>query len=149
MMKVILIEDVTGLGQRGDVVDVADGYGRNFLLPQQKAVKATTGALRQAEADRKAREQSELRAREEAEAIARALSGSRVVLAAQAGDEGRLFGSIGPGDIVEGIKKFTGIAVDRKSVHLEAPIRTIGLHEVHIKLHAQVWFSVALDVIPG
>jgi large subunit ribosomal protein L9 len=148
-MKVILNADIDGLGRKGEVVDVSDGYGRNYLLPRNKAVKATEGALKHALAMIAAREEAERRARDEAEGIAKSLVGTRVVIAAMAGDEGKLFGSIGPGDIVEGIAKFTGVEVDRKAVKLDAPIKSIGLHQVHVKLHADVEFPLTLDVIPA
>jgi large subunit ribosomal protein L9 len=148
-MKLILIADVAELGRKGEVVDVSDGYARNFLLPKKRAVKATEGAIRTAEELRRAREEAERQAKEEAERIATQLVGTRVVLAAQAGDEGRLYGSIGLPDVVEGIRKFTGVEVDRKNIVLPAPIREIGLHEVQIKLHNDVEFPITLDVIPA
>lgn len=148
-MKVILTDRVTDLGQRGDLVEVADGYARNYLLPQRKAVKATEGAMRQAELVRQARQEAEERAREEADQIAQALAGTRVVIAARAGDEGKLFGSVGIGDVVEAIKKFTGIEVDRRAVDLDTPIKDIGLHQVVIRPHPDVDFPVTLDVIPA
>jgi len=126
-MKLILTQDVAELGDKGDVVDVADGYGRNYLVPRSLAVKATTGALRQADAMRVAREEAIRAARMEAEAYAQSLTGTRVVVAARSGDEGKLFGSIGEGDIAAAITKFTGINVDRKIVHIEGPIKEIGL----------------------
>ncbi|MGH8875682.1 MAG: 50S ribosomal protein L9, partial [Acidimicrobiia bacterium] len=92
-MRLILTADVADLGRRGDVVDVANGYARNYLLPRRKAVEATEGSLRSAETLRRAREEAIRKAREEAERIATALVGARVVIAAQAGDEGKLFGS--------------------------------------------------------
>ncbi|HEX6286007.1 MAG TPA: 50S ribosomal protein L9 [Acidimicrobiia bacterium] len=148
-MKLILTADVDPLGKRGDVVDVADGYARNFLLPRQKAIKANEGALAQAEAIREARIEAERRAKEEAENIATQLVGSRVVLAAQAGDEGQLYGSVGVSDVVEGIKRFTGIELDRAQVHIAEPIKAIGLHEVQVRVHADVEFPLTLDVIPA
>lgn len=148
-MKLILTSDVADLGRKGEVVDVSDGYARNFLLPKKKAIKATEGAIRTAEELRRAREEAERQAKEEAERIATQLVGTRVVLAAQAGDEGRLYGSIGVPDVVEGIRKFTGVEVDRKHIVLSAPIREIGLHEVQIKLHTEVEFPITLDVIPA
>ncbi|HEY6634071.1 MAG TPA: 50S ribosomal protein L9 [Acidimicrobiia bacterium] len=148
-MKLILTADVNELGKRGDVVDVADGYARNFLLPKQKAIKANEGALAQAEAVREARIETDRRAKDTAENIATQLVGSRVVLAAQAGDEGQLYGSVGAGDIVEGIKRFTGIELERNQVEIEAPIKAIGLHEIQIKVHPEVEFSLTLDVIPA
>ena len=148
-MKLLLTDDVTPLGKKGDVVDVSDGYARNYLLPKKKAVKATDGAIRQAEAMRVAREESERQAKEQAERVATQLVGTRVVIAAQAGDEGKLYGSVGVADVVEGIRKFTGVEVDRKAVMLANPIRDIGLHEVQIHLHSQVEFPITLDVIPA
>ncbi len=148
-MKLILTSNVPTLGEKGDVVDVADGYARNFLLPRQKAIKATEGAIRTAEELRRAREEAQRQAREEAERVATQLVGTRVVLAAQAGDEGKLYGSIGVTDVVEGIRKFTGVEVDRKAVLLADPIRAIGLHEVQIHLHDDVEFPITLDVIPA
>lgn len=148
-MKLILIADVPELGQKGDVVDVSDGYARNFLLPRNKALKATEGAIRTADDLRRVREETERQARDQAEKIATQLVGTRVVLAAQAGDEGKLYGSIGVADVVEGIRKFTGVEVDRKTVVLGQPIRAIGLHEIQVKLHPEVEFPITLDVIPA
>ncbi|MGA7271962.1 MAG: 50S ribosomal protein L9 [Acidimicrobiia bacterium] len=148
-MRLILTSDVIDLGRKGEVVDVSDGYARNFLLPKKKAVKATEGAIRTAEELRRAREEAERQAKEEAERIATQLVGTRVVLAAQTGDEGRLYGSISVPDVVEGIRKFTGVEVDRRNIVLPAPIREIGLHEVQIKLHNEVEFPITLDVIPA
>ncbi len=148
-MKLILTADVTDLGKRGDVVDVAEGYARNFLLPKQKAIKANEGALAQAESIREARIEAERKAKEEAEAIATQLVGSRVVLAAQAGDEGQLYGSVGAGDVIEGIKRFTGIELDRSQIEIGESIKAIGLHEVQVKVHPEVEFPLTLDVIPA
>ncbi len=148
-MKLILTADVSELGKRGDVVDVADGYARNFLLPKRKAIKANDGALAQAESIREARFEAERRAREEAETIATQLVGSRVVLAAQAGDEGQLYGSVGAADVIEGIKRFTGIELSRGQVEIESPIKAIGLHEIMVKVHPEVEFPLTLDIIPA
>jgi large subunit ribosomal protein L9 len=148
-MKLILTSDVDELGKRGDVVDVAEGYARNFLLPRKKAVKANEGALAQAEAIREARVEAERKAKEDAERLATQLVGSRVVIAAQAGDEGQLYGSISPADVVEGVKRFTGIELDRASLEITRPIKAIGLHEINIKLHDDVEFPLTLDVIPA
>lgn len=148
-MKLILTAPVEGLGSEGDIVDVADGYGRNFLLPRNLAIKATGGALKHATALKDAREESARKARLEAETIASGLVGTRIVIGAQSGDEGKLFGSIGVTDIVEGVKKFAGVDLDRGAVKLDKPIKAIGLHEVPIKLHRDVQFTLTLDVIPA
>lgn len=148
-MKLILTDDVMDLGKRGDVVDVADGYARNFLLPRRLAIKANAGALDQAETIREIRVEADRRAKELAETIATQLVGSRVVLAAQAGDEGQLYGSVGASDIVEGINRFTGIELERSHIELAEPIKAIGLHEIQVKVHDEVEFPLTLDVIPA
>lgn len=147
-MKVVLTADVASLGNRGDIVDVSDGYARNYLLPRDLAQKATTGAVASAAKAVASRAATERKALEEAQDLATALSGQRVVLAAQAGDEGRLYGSVTLADVAEGIRKFTGISIDRKHIELPQPIKSIGLHEVQIRLHPDVEFSVNIDVIP-
>ena len=148
-MKLILTDDVKDLGKRGDVVDVADGYARNFLLPKKHAIKANDGALEQAESIREARLEADRKAKELAETIAQQLVGSRVVIAAQAGDEGQLYGSVGVTDIVEGINRFTGVELERNQIELEEPIKAIGLHEIQVKVHTDVEFPLTLDVIPA
>lgn len=148
-MKLILLSEVTDLGKKGDLVDVSDGYARNYLLPKKKAIKATEGALAQAESLRTARDEAERVAKQEATRVASQLAGVRVVIAAQAGDEGKLYGSIGQADVVEGIIKFTGVTLERRTVELRTPIRAIGLHEVWVKLHPEVEFPITLDVIPA
>lgn len=149
-MKLILLSDVDTLGRKGDLVDVADGYARNFLLPRKKAMKATTGALAQAQRLRETRVVSDRLAKEDAERIASQLTGVRVVIAAHAGDEGQLYGSISANDVVEGILKFTGVELERNQIEMrEGPIRAIGLHEVWVKVHSSVEFPVTMDVIPA
>ena len=148
-MRIILTKDVPELGSKGDIVDVADGYARNYLMPKSLGVKATAGAMRQAEGMRGARAETERKALEEAEQLAQALIGSRVVVAARAGDEGKLFGSVGVADVTEAIRKFTGIEVDREIVDVGSVIKEIGLHEVSLRPHAEVEFKVSLDVIPA
>lgn len=148
-MKLILIKDVASLGGKGQIVEVADGYARNYLVPRKMAVKATSGAIAQAEGMRQAAIDTALRAREEADNLATALSGTRVVVAARAGDEGKLFGSIGVSDVAEAITKFTGVQIAAKTIVIPAAIKDIGLHEVTIKPHADVAFPVTLEVIPA
>jgi large subunit ribosomal protein L9 len=148
-MKVILTKSVADLGDKGDVVDVADGYARNDLVPKKLAVKASDGALKQADSMRVAREESARRALEEAQQLGESLTGTRVVVAARAGDSGNLFGSIGASDVAEAIVKFTGIDIDRRIVDITEPIKEIGLHEVILRPHPEVSVSVVLDVIPA
>jgi large subunit ribosomal protein L9 len=112
-------------------------------------MKATAGAMRDAEAMRRAREEAQFKAKQEAEQTAQTLVGTRVVVAAQAADEGRLFGSIGVRDIAAAIEKFTGVQVEHQHIDLRSPIKEIGLHEVRIVPHPEVEFMLTLDVIPA
>lgn len=148
-MKLVLNADVPALGQRGDVVDVSDGYARNYLLPRKLAARATPASIAAAEQASAKRGATDRKLREDAEDLATQLGGTRVVLAAQAGDEGRLYGSVGIADVVAGIKKFTGVDIDRKYVDLPEPIKAIGLHGVTIRLHPEVAVPVTIDVIPA
>ncbi len=148
-MKVILTKPVEALGDKGDVVDVANGYARNYLIPKKFAVKASAGALKQAESMRVARVESARKTLEDARVLADSLAGTRVVVAARAGDAGNLFGSIGATDIAAAIVKFTGVDIDKKIIQIAEPIKEIGLHEVALKPHPDIEVSVTLDVIPA
>ncbi|MFO7298852.1 MAG: 50S ribosomal protein L9 [Actinomycetes bacterium] len=148
-MKLILTKDVPSLGKKGDVVEVAKGYARNYLLPKKFAIEANPGALEAAEKIRQARVEAEEKARRAAEGVAQQLAGTRVVIAAHAGDEGQLYGSVSVSDVIEGINRFTGVELERNQVVVEKPIKEIGLHEVIIKLHPEVEFPITLDVIPA
>ncbi len=148
-MKIILTKSVEDLGDKGDVVEVADGYARNYLVPKKFAVKASDGALKQAESMRLQRIDAERKSLEEARALGDTLAGVRVVVAARAGDAGNLFGSIGASDVAEAIVKFTGVEIDKKIIQIEEPIKEIGLHEIALKPHSEVEVLVTLDVIPA
>ncbi len=148
-MDVILLKDVAELGGKGDIVDVSNGYARNYLLPKKLAMKATAGAIKQAERLRQQRIDAEIKAKEAAEEFARNLVGSRIVIAARAGDEGQLFGSVGAHDIAEAVKKFSGVEVPNSIIGIPSAIKEIGLHEVTITPHEDVEFNVTLDVIPA
>lgn len=147
-MRLILISDVEALGRTGEVVDVSDGYARNYLLPRRLATKATESSVAAAETAVAARDAVDRKLRGDAENIASQLAGTRVVLAAKAGDEGKLYGSVGLADVIEGIRRFTGLELDRKAVELVEPIKAIGLHEVTVRLHPEVAIPVIIDVIP-
>lgn len=146
-MKVILRDDVTNVGRKGDVVDVADGYARNYLVPKGLALRATGGAMAQAEAMRRSREVREIRDRESAEEVARRLSPSVIRITARAGAEGRLFGSVTAADLAEAVEAQTGIALDRRRVHLDDPIKSVGSHEVAVRLHTDVEARLQVEVI--
>ena len=137
-MKVILIKPVESLGDKGDVVEVSDGYARNYLVPRKFAVKASAGALKQAESMRVSRIETARKSLEDARSLGDSLAGTRVVVAARAGDAGNLFGSIGAADIAEAIIKFTGVEIDKKIIQIDEPIKEIGLHEVALKPHTDV-----------
>lgn len=148
-MRVILTADVDGLGHKGDVVEVADGYARNFLVPKSKAIKATRGAMKEAEGLRRAREEAQRVIKAAASQIAEALEDSRVIVAARSADEGKLFGSIGARNVAEAIASYTGVQVEPQMILLTGPIKEIGQHEVLVKPHPEIQFRLTLDVIPG
>lgn len=146
-MKVILAADVEKLGHKGDVVTVADGYARNFLVPRGLALTASKGALKQAEQMRRAREEETQKAKEAAAAKVATLGASPVYISARAGEEGKLFGSVTNSDVARAIVEQLGEEVDRRQIRLEDPIRTLGSHQVEIHLHEEVNALVTVEVI--
>jgi large subunit ribosomal protein L9 len=149
-MKIVLQKPVGDLGNPGDVVEVADGYARNYLIPRSMAVRAHKGAAQQAENLRRAHERRQYAHKGEFEAIAsRLISGGPIDVAARAGDEGKLFGSVTAEHIAEAIAaRYEGVTVDKRDVHLEEPIRSIGTHEVRVHLFHQVDPVVTVRVVP-
>lgn len=147
-MKVILSSDVENLGTRGDVVSVADGYARNFLIPKGMAMLATKGALRQADLMQRARREREEREKQEAAGMVSRLAATAVYISARSGEGGRLFGSVTKSDVARGIEEQLGEAVDRHRILLEDPIRVLGTHQVEVKLHEEVNALVTVEVIP-
>ena len=146
-MKLILKQEVSGLGGPGDVVDVADGFGRNYLLPQGKAIVATKGAEKQIAAIRRAREVREVRDLGSAKTLATELGALTVTLPARAGEGGRLFGSITAADVVDAVTKAGGPKLDKRRVVLNAPIKALGTHSVTVKVHPEVDATVSLEVV--
>jgi large subunit ribosomal protein L9 len=144
-MKVILRSDLADLGKRGDIVDVADGHARNYLLPKGLAFKASEGALAQAAKMRSSRDLRDANARDAARTIASTLVPLVITVQAKAGPEGRLFGSVTPADVAEAVKAQTGIELDRHDITVE-PIKTLGEHSVTASLHAEVSFPIRLSV---
>ncbi|HVM54023.1 MAG TPA: 50S ribosomal protein L9 [Acidimicrobiales bacterium] len=147
-MKVILRSDVDGIGKKGDIVDVADGHARNFLLPRGLAMKSSKGAEAQAAAMRRSRDLRDAADREAAETIATRLVPQTFTISARAGSEGKLFGSITAADIVAAVEAQAGVELDRRKLQLEDPIREVGTHRVTVKLHSDVEFPVTVDVTP-
>jgi large subunit ribosomal protein L9 len=149
-MKVILRADLSQLGKRGDIVDVSDGYARNYLLPKGLGIVATPGALDQAGAMRRARDLRDAADREAATTVASTLVPKVITITAKAGAGGRLFGSVTAADVVAAVAAQTGIELDRRTLHLpEQHIKTLGEHSVTAKLHADVEFPIRLEVVPA
>jgi large subunit ribosomal protein L9 len=134
MAQAILLEDVEELGRRGDPVDVSPGYLRNFLIPRKLAAKATPGALEAAQQRRAAAEKAEKVRAEREEQAASLLSKTVLTIYQRAGEDGKLFGSVGAKEIVEAIRDARDLRIDRRKVRLEQPIREIGTHMVEIEL---------------
>jgi len=147
-MKVLLIQDVDNLGYAGDVKTVANGYGRNYLLPQSLAVLATPGALKQAETIRKAAEKRRAQEMADAQAISNQLVGVKLLFERRAGETGKLYGSVTSADIADAIKAETGIDLDKRKVALPEPIRVLGEQEVIIKLMIDLSTSIQVEVLP-
>ena len=146
-MQVILREDVDGLGSRGDVVTVADGYFRNFLHPRGLGYKATKGAEVEAEAMRKASAAQNEANRAEADKVAASLVPQVITITAKTDDGGTLFGSVTAADIASAVEEQTGHELERKAFQLEGSIKTLGQHMVMTKIHSQVEFPVTVDVV--
>jgi large subunit ribosomal protein L9 len=147
-MKVILRADLERVGKRGDIIEVSDGYGRNYLLPRGLAFKASDGAVEQAAKMRRARDLRDASDREAAQTIATALVPKVITVTAKAGSEGRLFGSVTAADIVAAVAAQAGVTLDRKHVEVE-PIKSVGQHTVTAHLHTDVSFPITVDVVPA
>ena len=147
-MNVILREDIAGVGRRGDIVTVADGHARNYLLPRGLALVASAGAIQQANSMRRARDLREANDRAAAHTVAEALTARSFTVKAKAGNEGRLFGSVTTADIVSALTAQAGVTLDRKKI-VAQPIRTTGSHTALIRLHADVECTIKLSVVAG
>jgi large subunit ribosomal protein L9 len=145
-MKVILQKPVDKLGAPGDIVEVADGYARNYLMPRGLAVKATKGGVHHIDSLQRAHRVRVNQAKAEAEQVASRLIGTPIKVRAHAGDEGKLFGSVTASDIAEAIDAQAGVRIDRHDVHLDEPIRSIGAHEVRVHLFAEVDPILTIEV---
>jgi large subunit ribosomal protein L9 len=148
-MRVILRADLANVGKRGDICEVADGFARNYLFPKGLAITASDGAVSQAAAMRRARDLRDAQDRSAAEEVARALVAKVIQIRARAGSEGRLFGSVTAADVVDAVAAQTGVELDRRKLHLDDPIKTLGTHSVAVRLHTDVQFPVTVDVVAG
>jgi large subunit ribosomal protein L9 len=146
-MKIILTQEVTGLGSPGDVIEVKDGYGRNYLLPRGVAVRWTRGGEKQVEQIKSARKARAVRGLDHAAEIKGKLEASPVKLKVRAGEGGRLFGAVTVSDIAGALSEATGESVDKRTIALGNPIKSLGAHEVSVKLHDEVSATVALNVV--
>jgi large subunit ribosomal protein L9 len=146
-VKVILRDDVDGLGKRGDIVEVSKGYARNFLNPRGLAMPATEGAQAQAEAMRRARDLKDAQDRGSAEQIATVLVPRTIEISMQASESGRLFGSVTQTEIVAAVLEQTGIELDRKHLLLDEHIKDTGTHMVTARLHSEVQFPITIEVV--
>jgi large subunit ribosomal protein L9 len=146
-VKVVMRSDVENVGNKGDIVDVADGYGRNFLIRKGFAIPASAGAVAQAESMRRNRAAKDAKAIADAEALGATLTASRLTLMVKAGEGGKLFGSVGNTDIAAALTDRAGQPIDRKTVQLTDHIKELGAFDVPVKLHPSVTVTVGVDVV--
>ena len=148
-MKLLLRSDVDGVGKKGDIVEVADGFGRNYLVPKGFAIQASSGVEAQATAMRRSRDQKDAAERSAAEEVAKTLVPSVITISERASGDGKLFGSVTVTEIVEAVADQTGVELERRHVHLDEPIKTVGTHMVGAKLHSDVEFQITIEVTEG
>lgn len=146
-MKVLLRSDIKGVGRRGDIVNVSSGHARNFLLPNDLAIVANAGTIAQAEVMRQSRELQIAADRESARLVATSLSTTVIKIAAKAGNEGRLFGSINAAEIAKAVLDQTGVTIDRKNIQVETPLRQLGEHSVTAEIFAEVVATLKLEIV--
>jgi large subunit ribosomal protein L9 len=148
-MKLILTQEVSGLGGPGEIVEVKDGYARNYLVPQGLGIRWTKGGEKQVATIRRAREVREIRDLGEARDVASALGSLAVKLSARAGEGGRLFGSVHASEIVDAVRSAGGPKLDRRRIEIATPIKTVGSHQVTVKLHPEVTAEINVEVVSG
>ena len=148
-MKVILTHEVSSLGTAGDVVDVKDGYARNFLFRRGLATAWTKGGQKQVDSIAKGRETRAVKSLEEAKSIKGNLENGTVKVVAHAGAAGRLFGAVSPADVADAVKAAGGPELDRRRIEIPTPIKSVGSHQATVRLHPEVQATVKLDVVAG
>ncbi len=146
-MKVILLQDVKGSGKKGDIVNVAEGYARNFLFPKKLAVEATEANLKELAREKAHQEQKKAEELAQAKLLANQLKDVSLTLAVKTGEGGKLFGSVNTKDIGEQLEKQCNITIDKRKIELKGPIKNIGTHQVAIKLHPEVTATIDVKVI--
>ncbi len=147
-MQIILRRDVKGLGTTGEILDVADGYAMNHLIPKGLAMRATSGATNQAASMKRARDLRDAQSRTAAEEVARTLVPRVISITAKTGAGGKLYGSVTTTDVAEAVAAQTGIELDRRRLHVDEPIREVGQHTVAARLHDDVVFQIQVEVTP-
>ena len=147
-MKVVLLKDVKNVGKRDDILNVSDGYARNFLFPQKLAVEATPGTLKEIERKRAAQDAREAELRAEAQAKAELLKNKVIVLEVKCGDKGRLYGSVTAAEVAEALEKQHGIKADKRKIDIGDPIREVGMREISVWLYSGITTKMKLDVRP-
>lgn len=146
-MQVVLRNDVEKVGKRGDIVDVADGFARNFLLPRGHAIAATEGVAAQAKAMRAKRDKADAKNREAAQVLASKLGAVTLTVTAKAGAEGKLFGSVTNTELAELLSKESGVSIERRQIEGHDNIKTLGVHTVPVKLHSDVHVDISVEVV--
>jgi large subunit ribosomal protein L9 len=147
MMKVVLRADVDNLGKKGDLVDVADGYARNYLVPRGLALRANAGVQKQADAMRRNRNARDLREREDAQSLAASFDGRTISISARAGEAGKLFGSVTSSDIADAVQSALGVELDRRKIALDDPLKELGAVDVAVRLHPEVVATLHVEVV--
>jgi len=146
-MKVILIDEIRGLGTRGDVVNVKDGYARNYLLPKNLAREATPGNMKSVEQERKKWAMLAQKEKEQASKAAEVVKGTKIVVSKRVGEGGQLFGSVTSNEIADALTE-KGFEVDKRRIELAHPIKTLGTHDVEVRLHKDVMAQIQVEVVP-
>ena len=149
MAKLILTHEVTGLGEPGDVVEVKDGYARNFLVPRSLATNWSKGAEKEITAIRQARKSREIASLDEAKAARDSLQSKPVVVTAKAGDSGRLFGAVTTAEIAAAVKATGGQSIDRRKIEIGQPIKSVGEYKVQLRMHPEVSATITVNVVAG
>jgi len=148
-LKVILLEDVKKLGKKGDLIDVADGYARNYLFPRNLAREATEGGIKQLNQEKAAIENKKRKEREQAKALAAKLSETTITLKVKSGEKGKLFGSVTSKDIAEALKEQQNVEVDRRKIELAEPIKSLGSYKIGIKLAPDIEARLTVKIVEG
>lgn len=145
-MKIILIQDVKKLGKKGEIIEVNDGYARNYIIPQKLGIEANNKNLNDLKLQKQKEEKDAQKLLDEAKALAEKLGAQSVSVKMKAGEGGKVFGSISAKEIAEGLRKQNGLEIDKKKIQLQEPIRSFGVHEVSVKLHPQVTGKLRVKV---